>query len=120
MTKLFPLLLVISLTLVAGFLDSQGFFHSSQVWKNDKFITNEAIKSLFCFIVGTVLFWFSIKYLQQLGVISAEMQTIIWFVVTILGVAVASGKFFQWNIIDQAIGIGVLIGIGLLLFRTGA
>ncbi|OGK22304.1 hypothetical protein A2866_05320 [Candidatus Roizmanbacteria bacterium RIFCSPHIGHO2_01_FULL_39_8] len=120
MTKSFSLVLVIVLTLVAGFLDSQGFFHSSQVWKNDQFVTHEAVKSLFSFVAGTILFWFSIKYLQQLGVVSAEMQTIIWFVVTIVGVAIASGKFFQWNIIDQSIGIAVFIGIGLLLFRTGA
>lgn len=119
MNKLGTIFIIIIITLISGLADSQGFIHSSQVWKNDKFIFAEAIQSLLGFVIGTAVFWFAIKYMQHVGVISAEIQTILWFIITIIGVAAVSGKFVQWNIIDQLIAIGVFVGIGILLFRTG-
>jgi len=51
-------------------------------------------------------------------IISPEIQTIGWFTVTILGVALFSGKFLRWQTIDQFVGIAVLFGIAWLLIRT--
>ncbi|MBI4225695.1 hypothetical protein HY612_01135 [Candidatus Roizmanbacteria bacterium] len=119
MNKATVILLIIFLTVISGIGDSQGFLHSSNVWKNGKFILSEAAKSTAGFGFGILFYWFAIKYMQQVGVISAEIQTITWFVVTIIGVAIVSGKFILWGPVDKAISVGVLIGIGLLLFRTG-
>lgn len=119
MNKIVVITLIIILTIISGLADSQGFFHSSNVWRNGKFILLEAGKSLLGFGVGSVVFWFAIKYMQQVGILSAEVQTITWFAVTIVGVAVASGKFLRWDAIDQTIAVVVIIEIGLLLFRTG-
>lgn len=117
--KIFAIVLIIILTILSGIGDSQGFLHSSLVWKNAKFIWGEAGKSILGFGIGILFYWFAIKYMQQVGIISAEMQTISWFAVTIIGVAIVSGKFIDWSAADKAISVGVLIGIGLLLFRTG-
>ena len=117
--KIFAIILIIILTILSGMGDSQGFLHSSLVWKNGKFIWSEAGKSTLGFGFGILLYWFAIKYMQQVGIISAEIQTVAWFTVTIIGVAIVSGKFIQWGAIDKIISIGVLIGISLLLFRTG-
>ena len=37
----------------------------------------------------------------------------------IVGVAFASGKFLQWQTIDQIVAVVVLLGIAWLLFRAG-
>jgi len=36
-----------------------------------------------------------------------------------VGTALISGKFLQWQTIDQAVADGVLLGIAWLLFRAG-
>jgi hypothetical protein len=112
-------IIILVLTLISGWGDSQGFVHSSKVWEKGKFIWSEAGLSALGYIFGTVVFWLAIKYLQEVKVFSAEVQTLFWFSTVIVGVAIASGKFFQWDAIDKIIGIAVLVGIAILLFRVG-
>lgn len=113
------IIIIIVFTLLSGFGDAQGFFHGSRVWANGKFISTEAIKSILGYIFGTVMFWIAIKYIYDVKAVSAEVQTIGWFIVTIIGIAILSGKFLQWQIIDQIIAVLIIIGVGWLLFRTG-
>ena len=56
--------------------------------------------------------------MARLGVTSAEMQTAVWFAMTIIGVVILSGKFFSWPRLEQTIAVLVLIGLGWLLVRT--
>jgi len=63
-------------------------------------------------------FWLSIRYMRKLGVVAPEMQTLIWFGVTLVGVAMVSGRAFRWPLVDQVVGAMVLGGIALLLART--
>lgn len=51
--------------------------------------------------------------------VSPEMQTLLWFTMTIIGVAIVSGQFVDWQRVDQAVAVAILIGLGWLLFRTG-
>jgi hypothetical protein len=113
------LLLIGAITLVSGIGDSQGFIHASRMWQNGTLVWEAFAKSALGFTVGIGSYWVSIRYLQQFGVIAPEAQTLIWFGVTIIGVAVISGRFFAWQTIDQAIALLVFLGICWLLFRTG-
>lgn len=117
MSKTVTIITIIILTLLSGWGDSQGFYHASSVWDKGKFIWSEAMKSTAGYITGTIFFWFAIKFLQEFNIVTPEVQTIGWFAVTIIGVALASGKFFRWERVDQIIALGVIFGIGLLLFR---
>ena len=117
--KIATLISILVLTLFSGLADSRGFIYASQAWENGKLIWAEAGKTLLVFGLGIVFYLFAIKYMQQAGLKSAEIQTLIWFVAVIIGVAVASGKFSHWNLIDQIISVAILTGIGLLIFRTG-
>jgi hypothetical protein len=119
MYKLLPLLLIALLTIITGIADSQGFIHSSFVWKKGRFIWEEAGKAIFAFGIGILFYWLSIKYMQQVGIKSAEIQTTIWFAATIIGVALVSGKLVHWNLFDQILSGLILFGIGFLIFRTG-
>jgi len=53
------------------------------------------------------------------GIVAPEIQTLIWFSITILGVAIISRSFFRWQTIDQLVGVAVLAGVAWLMVRTG-
>ena len=112
-------ILIILLTLLSGLADAQGFIHASTTWVNGKIIWAEGFKSLLAFGIGAICYLLGANYLKQAGIVSPEIQTIIWFVVTIIGVAVISGKFLHWHLVDQIVGVAVLCGITWLLVRTG-
>ena len=57
--------------------------------------------------------------MARLGVTSAEVQTAVWFAMTIIGVVIFSGRFFSWPRLEQIVAALVLVGLGWLLVRTG-
>lgn len=120
MDKLSSIIAIIILTLLSGFGDAKGFFHAANVWYNGEIIWTELSKSALGFGIGIGAYWIVIKYLKEFGINSPEIQTIGWFVVTIIGVAVLSGKFSHWERIDQIVGIALVAGFSFLLLRTGS
>src|SRR5260221_1404916 len=102
--------IIIGLTLLSGFADAQGFLHAAHIWEGEKIIWSEVIKSAIGFGSGIIVYWIALKYLAT-RVAAPEMQTMLWFGVTIVGVAVASGRFAQWRAIEQVIACGVVLGI---------
>ena len=110
--------IIIGLTLLSGFADAQGFLHAAHIWEGKKVIWSEIVKSAVGFGGGIIAYWIALKYLGT-HVAAPEMQTMLWFGVTIVGVAVASGKFAQWRGTEQLIAVGVVLGISWLLVRTG-
>lgn len=111
-------ILIIIFTLLSGWGDSQGFLHASNIWSEGKLIWLEVLKSALGFGLGIGMYWISIRFLQEFKIISPEIQTIGWFTVTIIGVALFSGKFLHWHLIDQIVGVAILFGIVWLLVRT--
>lgn len=116
-TKL--ILLIIVLTLISGLADAQGAIHAAKIWQGDKLIWAEVGKAVLGFTIGISTFFIVIKYMNALGIVAPEIQTITWFSMMIVGVALFSGAFFTWQWTEQAVAVGVLAGIGWLLFRTG-
>jgi len=110
--------LIIGLTLLSGFADAQGFLHAAHIWEEKQVIWSEVAKSALGFASGIILYWIVLKYLTA-HVAAPEVQTIIWFGVTIVGVAVVSGKFAQWRSTEQLVALSVVLGITWLLMRTG-
>ena len=114
------LLSIVGLTVLSGLGDSQGFLHAARIWRDDQLVCLELAKSAAGFGVGIGMYWISIRFLQQSGVLSAETQSLLWFGVTTAGIAVFSGTYFRWATVDQSVAVLVLAGIGWLLFRTGS
>lgn len=112
------IVIILLLTIISGIADSQGFLHASNIWKNNQFILSELFKSALGFTLGIGSYWVSIKYLQGIGILSPEIQTIGWLIVTTISVAALSGKFIHWHIIDQILALSIVFGLGILLFRT--
>lgn len=109
--------LIILFTTLSGYGDARGFIHASRIWQDGKFIWQEALRSAVGFQFGVLMFWIALRYLGRFGVIGAEVQTLIWFGVTIIGVAALSGRFLRWGHAEQAVALLVLAGIGWLLYR---
>jgi hypothetical protein len=117
--RLPTVLLVIGISVISGLADSRGFVHAARMWQGGRLVPQELARSALGFAIGLSGYWFSVKYLQVLGVLAPETQTLIWFTVTLLGVALASGKLLRWHTLDQLVAAGVLLGLGWLLYRTG-
>jgi len=112
-------LLVFVLIVLSGFADSLGFVYAAKIWQKDGISWIDVGKSSLGWAVGITLYVFSLRFMTRLGVTSAEMQTAVWFAMTIIGVVVFSGKFFGWPRLEQLVAILVLAGLGWLLVRTG-
>ena len=118
MEKLGSYLIIILLTTLSGIADAQGFIHASRIWQSSSLNWNELSRSALGFMVGIVLYWLALRYMNVVDIISPEIQTVTWFGVTLISVAFISGTFTKWTLLDQAIVVIVLCGIGWLIVRT--
>jgi hypothetical protein len=110
--------IILGLTLLSGYADSRGFLHAAKIWQGQQVLWSEVAKSGLGFGCGILLYWVVLKYLNEVRVVAPEIQTLVWFGVTIVGVALLSGKFVQWRSIDQGVAVAVLLGIGWLFVRV--
>ena len=111
------LALIVATMLLSGLGDAQGFVHASRMWQSGRFVVAECVKSAAGFAVGIGSYWLSVRYLKECGVLAPETQTLVWLAATMVGVALASGDWFRWHVADQAVAMGVLAGLGWLVFR---
>jgi hypothetical protein len=109
----------VGLTLASGIGDSYGFIHATQAWNGGTLIGSELARSALGFAIGIGTYWLVVRYLQALGVQSATIQTLGWFAVTIVGVALVSGDVARWSPVNKAIGVAVVAGVGWLLVDAG-
>ena len=114
------ILIIGLLTLATGYSDSRGFVYASQVWTSDGIAWRAVLFSALGFTAGIPSYLLTIRYLQHLGVHATEVQAALWFVVTIIGVAIASGDFLEWRFMDKWVAAIVCIGTLWLVVRTGA
>ena len=114
------LVLITGFTLASGVFYSLAFTYSASMWQGGRLIWTEALKSAVSFMLGMTMYWGAVRYLSQAGVVMPEIQTLLWFGVTILGVAVLGGRFFHWQLLDQLLAVNVLFSIGWLISRTAA
>ena len=112
------IILIIALTLLSGFGDSQGFVHASRGWVNGLPVWKELVKSVLWFGLGIVIFLGAIRFMREVGIVLPEIQTTVWFLAVIIGVAILAGHFFQWERQEQVVALVVVAGIGWLIFRT--
>ena len=112
-------LLVLVLIVLSGLADSLGFVYATKIWQAERLSWPDVGRSALGWGVGITLYVVSLKYMARLGVTSAEMQTAVWFAMTIIGVVIFSGRFFSWPRLEQIVATLVLVGLGWLLVRTG-
>ncbi|MGE0824971.1 MAG: hypothetical protein AB7G75_17390 [Candidatus Binatia bacterium] len=111
-------LIVITLTILSGWCDSLGFTYAARIWQEGQLQWHNLARSALGFATGISLYWGTIRYFSALGIVSAELQTLLWFGTTMLGVALLSGKALYWRPIDQFVAVLVLIGIAWLFVHV--
>ncbi len=116
--KLGTSLLILALLALSGFADSLGFFYGSKIWQSGMLSWPNLARSWAGWIVGISLYVIALRPMTTVGVASAELQTMIWFAITIIGVVVCSGRVFSWHRLDQIVALFLIVALGWLLVRT--
>jgi hypothetical protein len=111
--------LVLAITLASGMADAQGFLHAARIWQDGRLVWGALLRSGAGFAMGISLYYVGLRFQDALGIRAPEVQTVSWFAVTLVGVALTSGGFAAWRRLDQLVAVLVLAGIGWLLLRTG-
>jgi hypothetical protein len=108
------------LTIGSGVFDSFAFTYSARMWEDGRISWVPASKAAVTFSIGICLYWFAIRFLGEAGIVLPEIQTLIWFTVTIIGVSFLGGRLGDWHIVDQVLGVNVIVSMGVLITRTSA
>jgi hypothetical protein len=118
--KFLSLSAMLAATLVSGLADARAFVHAARIWKEGPLQWAELGRSLLFFAIGITFFLITVRFLMTLGVRTATLQTMVWFLTTIVGVAMIGGDFQRWAWVDQAVAVVVAGGLVWLMTRVGA
>ncbi len=119
LNTLFNAVMIIVLTLITGFADAQGALWAARIWDNDRLNLDALLRASLGFGVGILVYFLTIRFLRNVGIISPEIQTAIYMLVMIVAVAVVSRAFFRWQTIDQVVALVLVAGVVWLAVRTG-
>ncbi len=108
---------VILLTIVSGLADAFGGLHAARVWRENTLDLRELGLSAIGFAIGIGVYYIAVRFMRQAGIVTPEIQTTLWFVVMIVGLALLNGAFLRWELVDQIVAIAVIAGVGWLSVR---
>lgn len=106
---------LILLTALSAYFDARGFVYAAQTWRAGVLVPGIIFLSMVNFIGGITFYIASIGIQQRLGIESASMQSIFWFVMTVIGIALMDGTIAQWSMSQRVVGVAVTAGIGWLM-----
>ena len=109
---------VILLTTLSGLADAQGFVRAAQTFQGSAVSVNDLALTMIYFGLGLVSYLFAVRDLMRLGIGAPEVHMLFWLGVTIVGLALLSGKFSQWAGVDRLVGATVVLGISWLILRV--
>jgi hypothetical protein len=100
--------------------DALGFIHAARIWSGGSFALGELGRSAAWFAIGIVQYWLALYFARRLGIVSTGVQTLLWFTVTIVGVAIGTGELSHWRPTDQGLAAAIVVGMAILAFRHAA
>lgn len=110
---------LVVLTALSAFFDAKGFVWAAQSWHEGSLVPSTALRALIYFVGGVSVYIATIGLQQKLGVHSAALQTLFWFAMTIIGIALLDGTISGWSVVQKSVGVAVTLGIGWLLVSAG-
>jgi|SRR4051794_10744237 len=113
--KVLPIVL---LAMIAGFGDAFAFTRAPNVWAENGISPGALGQTLVGFLVGALGYVALVRVLLSSDIRTPEVQTMIWFVATSVGVGAASGRAFHWPVADKVVALIVLSGIAWLSVRV--
>lgn len=115
--KIFPVVMFLLLTILSGLGDAQGFLYASKIWVSGNLLWGELARSALGYGFGITMYWFALRFLNEVKVVPPEVQTLGWFLVTIIAIALFNGQFLKWQLTDRIIAVFLLIGLTFLMYR---
>jgi hypothetical protein len=104
--------------LVASLADARAVAHATQSWHSDQIQIGHVIKVFAYYLVSIVPFLYSIRFFGYAVTVSPSIQVLIWFLSTVVFIAILDKSFFGWGIVNQIIGLALVIGMATLVYRT--
>lgn len=104
----------------SGWGDALGFIHAAKVWNDGSFSWAEVGRSAGWFAFGIAQYWLALYWARRLGIVSPGVQTLLWFTVTIVGVAVGTGDVGRWRLADQLLAAAIVVGMAVFAVRQAA
>jgi hypothetical protein len=101
----------------AGWGDAFGFIHAAKIWNGSIVVPTEVARSAAWFTFGIVQYWLALYWARRLGIMSAGVQTLLWFTVTIVGVAIGTGEVGRWHTVDQLLAAALVVGMAVFAVR---
>jgi hypothetical protein len=111
------LLIALAFTAVSGALDAIGFVHATRVWHQDHLVWKEAGVAFAGFVSATVVYLLVVRYLARCGMTTPTVQTLSWFLMTVIGVALLQRTIAQWSVTDRLAMLLAVLSVGWLVVR---
>ncbi|WCN14977.1 hypothetical protein GV054_19175 [Marinomonas mediterranea] len=109
-------LISLILLLLSAWFDAKGFYYAGLTWTHtNQLSVKQGALSLLFFMIGVSLYVFSVRFLTMTGATSTTIQTLLWFVATIVGVAIMNGDFKVWGTMQYAAFSVVILGLAALI-----
>lgn len=102
---------------VTGFVDGQWFSLVPKIWKAQGIDFLTVGKIFLLYNLGLITYIAASHFLVKQGVENALVMTLVWFIATIISLAVISGSFITLNTVDKIIALAAVLLVGLLYYR---
>lgn len=116
--SILPYLSILVLTVLVGYCDAQGLAFASKSWRNGTFIPQVALVSLCYFLVAIFTHIYSIKMMQELGIASSVLQSLIWLASVSVVVTIVTGGAVDWSWRERIVAANALVSIGWLISQV--
>jgi hypothetical protein len=104
-------------TAVGASADTYGFVWADRVWTNGTVNWASVAIAVTAYTGGMAFYLLALRYLAKLGGIGVSMQAAGWYLVTTVGVMIASGVAFEWSWIDHLLALVSISSLTLLIIR---
>lgn len=102
----------------SGVGDAWGFRAASRAWSDGSIVWGEVGQSVVAFTVGIGCFLLAVRPLQDVGIDSAATQSLIWFAVTVVGVAILDGSVRSWDAPAVIAGVVAVVSLATVIARV--
>ena len=110
---------LVVLTAVSALADAVGFINVDKGWVGNRPHYSAIVLACTGYAVGIATYVFAVKYLKLLTDVGPEIQTVGWFMLTIIGVALGSGAFFSWPLPTKFLATVTVLALVVIAIRTG-
>lgn len=104
--------------LVASLADAKAVAYATEVWKYDHIQIDRVIRVFVYYLVSIIPFLYSIRFFGYAMTVSPSIQVLIWFLSTVVFIAILDRSFLGWGLVNQVIGLILVVGMSILVYRT--